>query len=88
MDDIKIPSVGRIVHYFPVNDVTCSANNATVVPAIIVQNWGGLVSNISVFPANPDSTNVFRLSVQHKSQVPKDTEGNPLGRYWDWPEIK
>jgi hypothetical protein len=80
--DIKKPSVGRIVHYFPSDsDKIASANNAEFVPAIVVQTFGGDLANLSVFPMNPDATNVLRYSVHHKSNA---LEGQ---NYWDWPQI-
>ena len=85
MSEVKIPTCGRIVHFFPGKsdyDKLCTANNAEKVPAIVVQDWGSTIVNLSVFPMNPDATNVLRYSVEHKSKV---TEG---ASYWDWPEIR
>lgn len=82
-EGFKAPTVGRIVHYFPNDgDKHCEKNGAEVVPAIVVQVFGRTVANLSVFPMNPDGTNVIRYSVQHRSQV--NNEGIP---YWDWPMI-
>ena len=89
MSEVQKPSCGRIVHFFH-NDADvghhCAANSADRVPAIVVQAWGGLVANLSVFPMNQDGTNVLRYSVNHKSEAPQDASGNPTGTYWDWPE--
>ncbi|WP_295794907.1 hypothetical protein [Mucilaginibacter sp.] len=83
MDTVKSPTVGRILHYFPNGaDPITAANNAQVVPAIVVQDFGNTIVNLSVFPMNPDATNVLRYSVHHKSEA---FEGQA---YWDWPEIK
>ena len=80
---VKVPTVGRIVHYYPVNDSICKASNAEFVPAIIVQCWGNLMSNIQVFTMNPDAQNVLRYSVHHKSEL---LEGSELS-YWEYPPI-
>jgi len=81
---VKLPSVGRIVHYYPNGaDPITSNNGAEFVPAIVVQEFGGLLANLSVFPMNPDATNVLRYSVQHKSMPVHTGQA-----YWDWPEIK
>jgi len=87
MNEIQSPTCGRIVHFFPnkESDKLCACNNADFVPAIIVQNWGNLCSNLSVFPMNPDVTNVLRYSVPHLSEVAKNDEGLPVISYWDWP---
>ncbi len=89
MSEVKIPTCGRVIHFFPkVEDVICRTNNATKVPAIVVQGWGNLSVNISVFPMCPDATNVLRYSVCHLSEVAKNDAGEPINSYWDWPEIK
>lgn len=89
MSEVKSPSCGRIVHFFPhkENDKLASWNGADKIPAIVVQNWGALCSNLSVFPMNPDATNVLRYSVPHLTEVAKSEEGLALTSYWDWPQI-
>lgn len=88
MSEVQSPTCGRIVHFFPKNenDKICAFNNAEKVPAIVVQSLGNLSANLSVFPMNPDATNVLRYSVLHASEVHRDEAGNPTGSYWDWPE--
>ena len=88
MSEVQSPTCGRIVHFFPKheNDKICAWNGAEKVPAIVVQSWGNLSANLSVFPMNPDATNVLRYSVMHASEVHRDEEGIPTGSYWDWPE--
>lgn len=89
MSEIKIPSVGRIVHYFSNGtDPAVSANGVEMAPAIVVQEWGNLTINLSVHTMNSDSPVVLRYSVPHKSTALKNDKGEILGRYWDWPEIK
>lgn len=87
MSEVQSPTCGRIVHFFPKheNDKICAFNNAEKVPAIVVQEFGNLSANLSVFPMNPDATNVLRFSVPHKSKVQCDPEGNTLSSYWEWP---
>lgn len=87
MADVKIPTVGRQVHYFPNGaDDHASANGAYVLPATVVQE-SGLLLNLAVTTMNPDGIVVLRYSIAHKSlQIGED--GDAAGRYWDWPEIK
>jgi hypothetical protein len=86
MSEIKIPTVGRQVHYFPITDQHCSANNATVLPATVVQVFGSTL-NLSVMCMNPDGPVVIRFSVFHKSDVINE-KYSLRQSYWDWPEIK
>ncbi len=89
MSEIKIPSTGRIVHFFPdKSDAHCRANGAEKLPAIVVQDWQALTINLRVFTMNADGPNVLRYSVVHKSLAAKDQDGNFAQSYWDWPEIK
>jgi len=86
--EIKLPSVGRIVHYFPVNDKHCQADTATVLPATVVQVFGSRI-NLSVTTMNPDGIQVLRYSVPHESTVTRDIDGKAAEPgYWAWPEIK
>lgn len=87
MSEVQSPTCGRIVHFFPhpKNDALCAWNSAEMVPAIVVQSWGNLSANLSVFPMNPDATNVLRYSVLHESEVARDEAGNPTASYWAWP---
>ena len=89
MSEVQSPTCGRIVHFYPhkENDKLAAWNNVEMVPAIVVQPWGNLTVNLSVFPMNPDATNVLRYSVCHKSEVMKDKEGNIQQSYWDWPPV-
>ena len=85
MPDLKIPTPGRIVSFFP-NGMEMNGKNlntATVLPAVVVQSWeGSHTLNMSVLL--PDQLNpvMFMLSVSHKTYK---TDG---AAYWDWPEIK
>lgn len=82
MTEIKLPTVGRQVHYFPSeNDPAARANNAMVLPATAIQIFGTAI-NIQVLTMNPDAHTLLRYSVAHKSTA---LEGQS---YWDWPEIK
>lgn len=83
MSEIKIPTPGRVVHYFHNgNDEVTAKNNVEFVPAIVVQSFGSLLANIQVFTMNGDAPNVLRYSVRHKS------EAGESGTYWEYPEIK
>lgn len=94
----QIPTVGRIVHFFPgSNDPSLSdrkgahptyANNsATVLPAIVLQVFGTAI-NLMVFTCNQDTHTARRYSVQHKDTALQGTyEDGVVPTYWDWPEI-
>lgn len=84
MGDIKIPTCGRQVHFFPNNkDAIAAANGAEVLPAFVIQAFSTKL-NLQVLTMNPDAKNVLRYSVAHKSEL-TDTY-QPA--YWDWPEMK
>ena len=87
MSEVQSPTCGRIVHFFPhkENDKLCAWNSADKVPAIVVQAFGGPTINLSVFPMNPDATNVLRYSVPHLSIAMKNEAREPITSYWDWP---
>jgi hypothetical protein len=95
MSEIKVPTVGRTVHYFPSGiDEVAQANGATVLPAIVIQVFGTRV-NLQVLTMNPDAPNVLRYSVAHKSDAARDHIRQVVGEeapiveaHWDWPEIK
>lgn len=83
MPEFKIPTAGRIVHFFHngVLSYSKAANNGAVfVPAIITQAWGNDLVNMTIFPAGENP--VFGWSIHHKSEA---LEGSV---YWDYPEIK
>lgn len=86
--ELKLPTVGRQVHYFPVNDEHCKANSAEVLPATVVQVFGSRI-NLAVTCMNPDGVQVLRYSVAHETTVARDVEGKAGEKgYWAWPEIK
>lgn len=91
MAEVKIPTVGRQVHYFPNDcDKVAEENGCKVLPATVIQVWGTCI-NLSVQTFNGDAPVILRSSINHKSSVSKGEDGNPIkgaGRYWDWPEIK
>jgi hypothetical protein len=80
MDEIKKPSVGRIVHYYHEGGII-HTNGAEFLPAIVLQTFGGLVANLTVFiPGQVGPCTVW--SAHHESEK--------LGGsgYWVWPEVK
>lgn len=84
MSEIKIPTVGRQVYYYPNGgDPHCAANNAEVLPATVIQPFGTRI-NVVVLCMNGDGLIVSRFSVPHKSEI----AANVVAPYWDWPEIK
>lgn len=79
---VKIPTVGRQVHYFTAEqDIIASANGAKKLPATVVQEWGKTLLNLSVMTADVMYPVVVRFSVPHKS------EALPGQHHWDWPVI-
>lgn len=84
MDKVNIPTCGRIVHYFPVNDQLAKTNNAEKLPAIVVQSWESPSVNLSVHTASQDAPVVLRFSVPHISAA-ATSEGKIIQDYWDWP---
>lgn len=84
------PTVGRIVHFFPISqsDRHLANNGADRVPAMIIQAFTPDHLNLVIFPMNVDCPVVLRYSVFHKSQIPNPGESyNQKMSYWDWPEI-
>jgi len=78
----KLPTAGRIVHYFHNGaDDLAAVNGADLFPAMVIQSWGTYLANIRVSTYS-DGPALLRSSVPHKSEA---VEGQP---YWDWPEIK
>lgn len=90
MSEIKTPTVGRMVIYFPNEfDPVVQHNRLTEAPAIVVQSFSdNLMLNLSVHTMNGDAPLVLRYSVPHKSRAGKNEEGQIVQSYWDWPEIK
>jgi hypothetical protein len=87
MSEVKVPTAGRIVHYFHNKcDSQCENSFAAYLPAIVTE-CTDLAPSLSVMTLREDSPVVLRLSVSHKD-TNKDFEGNTIGAYWDWPEIK
>lgn len=88
MSELKLPTPGCQVYYYPNgSDAHCAVNSAEVLPATAVQVFGSAV-NLAVTCMNPDAPVVLRYSVPHLSTAPRNEDGQPVGRYWAWPEIK
>lgn len=88
MNELKLPTIGRQVNYFPNgNDAHVAHNGATILPATVIQVFGSRL-NLAVTCMNSDGPVVLRYSVAHLSDTSKNQEGDIIGAYWDWPEIK
>ena len=102
MSEVKLPTVGRIVHFFlVVEDTTyeetktkiacnCHADKDgiyTELPAVVVQCFGVLHANLHVHTMCGNSLVVPMYSVPHKSEV-LNKEGKPYMSYWDYPVIR
>ena len=79
---IQLPTVGRIVHFYPndwakENIFPGSLNGATFLPAIITQSFGGTTANLAVI--TPFYGIVGQGSIPHK------TDTAETNSYWVWP---
>ena len=74
-ETVKMPSVGRIVHYHvsETDSPEMRSNYAETLPAIIVQVWGETTVNLKVFTDGP--VDVWKTSVML---------GDDPG-HWSWP---
>lgn len=81
MSDVKQPTVGRMVHYFPMNCSPADRNGTIKLPAM-VQN-DDMCPDLHVFQPNDKEPVYFMRSVVHKSAWTEGQRG-----YWEWPEIK
>jgi hypothetical protein len=79
-EQIQLPTVGRIVHFYPgKEDVEFNRNGAEYFPAIVTQVWGGLIANLNVF--TPTNGVIPYLSVFHLSEA---GTADPQ-RFWMYP---
>lgn len=72
-----VPTVGRIVHYFP-HSREFEGNDSSPLPAVIVRVWSDTCVNLKVFTDG--------LNDVWKTSVTKNPDGvvNVSG-FWDWP---
>ena len=85
--ELTLPTVGRIVHFFPgTHEANKLPNGMTHAAAIVLQTFDeglrGLV-NLQLFLAETDvnkNPQPIKWSVAHKSTVISDEMP-----YWDWP---
>lgn len=75
--DIKIPTLGRTVVYYP------NANDPQEQYPAVVTDGDDLAPSLCVFHKYNGAE--VKLSVQHKSLVENIS---PMPAYWDWPEVK
>lgn len=82
--ELQMPSVGRIIHFFPQqNDWHARSNYANFIPAIVVQCWGDDNVNLRIFPVVEEGDEILiRWSVPHKSKKISEAEDQA---YWEWP---
>lgn len=86
MEEIRKPTVGRIVNFFPSAQEAsersgAASNGAAVVPAIVTQvfDWTDSYKSLNLKVFTDGSANIWAPSTQHKSLA---GEGQA---YWDWP---
>ncbi len=85
---VKIPSCGRMVHYFPVLPDSIKAINpdyCKVFPALVIEA-SDLAVNMVVFSIGSTPCE-SKWGVPHKSLVLNENS-EPTMSYWDWPQIK
>lgn len=86
--EIKTPTCGRMVHYYPNNNDTEIHAIGGFVPATILDQINDLTCNMIVLHASDDKPCVMRWSIPHKSLiVPNDSKYGLKSSYWDWPKI-
>ncbi len=86
-DVLRMPSTGRIVYYFPNGqDDELGFSHPQKMAAIVVDGVD-TAPDLCVFTRWPERPMVTKLSVQHKSAV-RNANGNYVGSYWDWREIR
>lgn len=81
MGELKVPTCGRIVHYFPTAEEAQALSLQSVLPAIVIDQYD-TYPTLNVQTGNELHPVVVRKTVAHKSSI---IEGQA---YWDWPEIK
>lgn len=79
-----LPSVGRIVHFFPsVNDIQARDGDVEFVAAVVVKSWEHHRCDLRIFTATEEGGRwTLRKEIPHKSKA------HPLiadGAYWEWP---
>lgn len=75
-----IPTVGRIVHFFPGDNADHQSNGNgpnDPIAAVITRVWNDDMVNLMVFVDGPAP--IWVTSVMRSAQAPN--------RRWDWPEI-
>lgn len=82
---IKMPTVGRIVFFYPCEADAAAYNNGNPWPAIVVGIGEGTQLTLNVFTNNYCRQPVLlRLNVDHISGK-VEREFDTLS-YWDWPQ--
>jgi len=83
MSEVKIPTCGRAVHYFPM-DCSPSENNGFVkFPATVSSDSTDIFLDLHVLLPNYNDPVNYVENVPHKSNWKQGQLG-----YWDWPEMK
>lgn len=83
----KIPTSGRIVtFFFAKDDGICTNNMTPSLPAMVVDTKD-LTTSLSVYTLDTRDPIVLRKDIPHKSIAPKDSEGDIVKPFWDWPII-
>ncbi len=103
MSEVKLPTAGRIVHFFPngTTDIdlarvarsnTSLNTDVECAPAIVTQgsdNQSNPTAHLTIFPIG--QIPVFGHAINHKSQIELLEDGKTLTTgtpYWDYPVIK
>lgn len=96
MSEIKVPTVGRQVHFFPISSgdwaTFAAPSGVSPLPGTVVEvcenTTGSPVRlNLSILTLNPMYPIGIRHKVPHKSSA-DIVNGEIIESYWDWPVIK
>lgn len=84
---VQMPSAGIIVtFFFAKEDGICTNNMIPSLPATVVLAER-LMTNLAVFTLDSRDPVVLRKAIPHVSIAQKDSEGDPIRPFWDWPVI-
>ena len=83
MSEVKIPTCGRAVHYFPMDCLKAENNGKIKLPATVSSDSTDISLDLHVLYPNNFAPVQYFENVPHKSNWKQGQLG-----YWDWPEMK
>lgn len=87
--DLVMPTPGRIVWYYPVDNPNVAMYDVTVAPLVCVRSTDNSIARVDGVALCLSSAGAAQAvwQVLHKSITPQDENGNYLTSYWDWPVL-